>query len=188
MTGLVDPGLHVWQGDIDSLARPGPALFLDRDGTLMLDTGYPRYPDEVSILTPGLPTLRLALSLGLPLVVVTNQSGIARGLLTWSDYEAVSAQLRDDLSAVGVRLALMIACAWHPESQAGLAHPDPPMRKPNPGMFQLAAQRLNIDLSQSLMLGDQPSDLQAGQAAGLKAGFLVGDWDRLSAAVAAAAR
>jgi len=204
---LESPGLWV---DIAILAsaEPTPALFLDRDGTVIVDTGYPRKPADVTLLPGLLPAVRTANRLGVPVVVVSNQSGIARGLLTWDDFAQVDARMKSLLGAAGCIVDATLACAYFPSSDPALDVPDHPMRKPNPGMLQLAAERLNLDLGNSLIVGDRPTDLAAGASAGLSQGFLVGpetperlpgtmpcsrvagagDWERLAAAITACAR
>ncbi len=193
------------------LARPtelqsGPALFLDRDGTVMIDTGYPRRPDEVIVIREILPAIRAANAAGMPVVMVTNQSGIARGLLGWPNFAAVNARLVELLAAEGCTLSAVLACAYFRSSDPALDFADHPMRKPNPGMLLLAAERLAIDLGRSSIVGDRPGDIEAGARAGLSRGFLVGndpgavavsmpysrivsaaDWDGLTAAVSASA-
>lgn len=142
--------------------RGVPALFLDRDGTLIEDPGYLADPAEVRIL-PGVPAaLRRFRDAGYALVVVTNQSGIGRGLYGWDDYEAVSARLRADLEGEGITLDAELACGHAPEAGANCG-----WRKPAPGMILAAADRLDLDLSRSLMAGDKRLDIEAAAAAGL---------------------
>ena len=142
--------------------RGVPALFLDRDGTLIEDPGYLSDPAAVRVL-PGVPeALRRFRDAGHALVVVTNQSGIGRSLYGWDDYEAVSARLRDLLAAEGITLDAELACGHAPEAGAACG-----WRKPGAGMILSAAQRLDLDLSHSLLAGDKRIDIEAAVAAGL---------------------
>jgi D-glycero-D-manno-heptose 1,7-bisphosphate phosphatase len=143
-----------------SARHGGPALFLDRDGTLIEDPGYLSDPDDVRLFPGVAATLRRFAEAGHALVVVTNQSGIGRGYYGWDDYEAVAARLRDLLAAEGVVLDAEYACGHAPET-----HCD--WRKPAPGMILAASEALDLDLSRSLLAGDKSIDIAAAAAAGL---------------------
>ncbi len=131
-----------------------PAVFFDRDGTLMKEVGYCRDPAQVETpaeLAARLQYLRLA---GFRRVIVTNQSGLGRGYFTEADFRAVQAELLRQL---------------HYEIDAVEHCPDvdaSPRRKPAPGMLMDAAKSLDLDLSRSFMVGDRTSDIEAGRAAG----------------------
>ena len=137
-----------------------PALFLDRDGTLIEDPGYLSDPDDVHVFAGVPETLRRFRDAGHALVIVTNQSGIGRGLYGWDDYDAVAARLRDLLAAEGIVLDAEYACGHAPEVRCG-------WRKPAPGMILAAAERLGLDLGRSLLAGDKRLDIEAAVAAGL---------------------
>lgn len=171
---LKEAGLWVqcFAGKAETAGRP--ALFLDRDGTVNVDTGYPRTPDEISLLPEILPVIRAANAAGVPAVIVSNQSGVARGLLDWQDFAKVNARLLDLLHAEGCAIAMVLACAYHEAGLPPFDIPDHPMRKPNPGMLLLAATMLGIDLGRSIIVGDKPSDMEAGRRAGLQVGWLIG--------------
>ncbi|MGO4840849.1 D-glycero-alpha-D-manno-heptose-1,7-bisphosphate 7-phosphatase, partial [Rhizobiaceae sp. 2RAB30] len=126
-----------------------PALFLDRDGTINVDTDYPRDPDEIVLLAAILPVIRAANEANIPVVIVSNQSGIARGLLDWTDFAAVNARLLDLLAGQGCAIAMVLACAYHESGRPPLGVADHPMRKPNPGMLLRAAACLGLDLVRS---------------------------------------
>jgi D-glycero-D-manno-heptose 1,7-bisphosphate phosphatase len=146
----------------ESPVRGCPGLFLDRDGTLIEDSGYIADPDEVRPL-PGVgAVLGRFRAAGYALVVVTNQSGIGRGLYSWTDYDAVAARIEVLFGAQGVVFDAVLACGHSPET-------DPPCewRKPAPGMIREAAKLLSLDLSRSLLVGDKLADLEAAAAAGL---------------------
>ena len=101
---------------------------------------------------------------GIPVVVASNQSGIARGYFGWPEFHRVQAEMTRRLESAGARVDLTLACPHYPE------HPD---RKPGPGMFRKAAEIAGIDLRRSWVIGDKSSDLEAGRAAGLAGGILV---------------
>ena len=143
--------------------RGVPALFVDRDGTVIEDPGYIADPDKVSLIPGATTTLRRFRDAGHALILVTNQSGIGRGLYRWSDYEAVAARFRDLLAAEGIEFDAELACAHTPEEGALCG-----WRKPGPGMIREAADRLALDLRRSVVAGDKLSDLEAGAAAGVR--------------------
>ena len=135
-------------------------VFLDRDGTLMVDPGYPSRPEQVQLLAgvkEGLLSLRSA---GFKLVIVTNQSGIGRGFFTETDFLAVQARL-ETLLGEGLITATYF-CPDHPERASD-------RRKPAAGMLLEAAQDLDVSLGHSFMIGDKESDMEAGLNAGVKA-------------------
>jgi D-glycero-D-manno-heptose 1,7-bisphosphate phosphatase len=140
--------------------RNCPGLFLDRDGTLMEDPGYVSHPDQVRLIPGIAATLKRFREAGYALVIVTNQSGIGRGLYTWDDYDAVAARLEELLAAEGVAFDAVLACGHAPDEGCG-------WRKPAPGMIREAATLLALDLGRSLLVGDKLSDLEAAAAAGL---------------------
>jgi D-glycero-D-manno-heptose 1,7-bisphosphate phosphatase len=140
--------------------RNCPGLFLDRDGTLMDDPGYVSHPDQVRLIPGIAATLKRFREAGYALVIVTNQSGIGRGLYTWDDYDAVAACLVELLAAEGVSFDAVLACGHAPDEGCD-------WRKPAPGMIREAATLLALDLGRSLLVGDKLSDMEAAAAAGL---------------------
>lgn len=150
-----------------------PALFVDRDGTLIQEVDFLHEPERVSLI-PGAPAaLAAAHAAGWLVVIVTNQSGIGRGLFGWREFAAVQKALMRALEAEGAAVDMVVACAHHPQGIGRFAHPEHPARKPRAGMLLSAAERLPVDLSRSVIVGDRATDLAAGRAAGLAAGFLV---------------
>lgn len=170
---MTEPGL--WVERIGGRVFPArsPALFLDRDGTINVDTDYPSDPAEIELRPQMLPAIAAANRAGIPVVMVTNQSGIARGYFGWSAFAAVNGRVLDLLRGQGVSVDMVLACAYHEAGVGPLAVADHPMRKPNPGMLIEAGRRLDLDLQLSLMVGDKLADTQAGQRAGLAQGWLV---------------
>jgi histidinol-phosphate phosphatase family protein len=134
-----------------------PAAFLDRDGTLMLDVNYIADPAEVVLVPGAASAVRRLNGAGIITVVVTNQSGIALGLLTEADYEAVRLQLEQLLHAEGARLDASFHCPHHPDV-SGLCD----CRKPGLGLYRRAAAELGLDLARSLYVGDRYRDIQPG--------------------------
>ena len=154
------------------------AVFLDRDGTLIHDPGYLSDPDGVRLLPGVVDGLRALASRGFVLVVVTNQSGIARGRYTVVDYERVADRLDEALEAEGVELAASYFCPYHPDGVVppfDVEHED---RKPNPGMWRRAAQDLDIDLAASWSIGDGERDIVAGKRAGSRGILLAAGRDK----------
>lgn len=141
------------------------AVFLDRDGTLIEDRDYLRDPAGVRVFPGVARALNRLRNAGHLLVVVTNQSGIARGLMTEADYQSVTDELIRRLAEDGARLDAFYHCPAVDD-----VHPD---RKPNPGMYLRAAEELSIDLGASWVVGDSLRDVIAGQRAGCENGILV---------------
>ena len=132
---LAEPGLWVeLRAERPERFAGRPALFLDRDGTLNVDTGYPKHPDDIVLVEEMVPVVRAATEADVPVVVVTNQSGIARGLLDWRDFAATSGRLAELLAARGCRIDLVIAQSRHgPARHAPVeARPDPFDRRRRP--------------------------------------------------------
>lgn len=147
--------------------RPtAPALFLDRDGTLIELVPYLHCASDVAPVPGAFESLAQAAGAGLSVVIVTNQSGIGRGLYGWDAFAEVQARVMALADAAGGRIDAVYACPALPGSSA-------PCRKPEPGMLHAAAADLAIDLGASWIVGDSASDLEAGRRAGLARGWLV---------------
>src|SRR5262249_6835649 len=131
--------------------RMKPAMFLDRDGTVIVDCGYPRDPAEVRLLPGAANALRVLQERGFLFVIVSNQSGIARGLVTPAEAAAVHARTEEILAGQGIRLTDAYYCPHAPEERC-------PCRKPSPHSLQVAAAKHGIDLARSFMIGDRPTD------------------------------
>jgi len=142
------------------------AVFLDRDGTLNVDKEYLSDPAKLELIPGAGPALRRLMDAGFLLFIVTNQSGIGRGLYTLADMAAVNLRLRLELAKDGVRFEKIYAA---PE------HPDQPSRgrKPSPQFLFDARDESGVDLSQSYMIGDKLIDVQCGWNAGVKKSILV---------------
>ena len=151
------------------------ALFLDRDGVVIEDTGFPHLPEHLVFCAGAVEALRAATTLGFALVIVTNQSGIARGLFSLPQYEAFARYLADQLARHGVPLAAQYFCPHLPDAAIAQWRRSCGCRKPAPDMFLRAAEELRIDLNQSSLVGDRWSDIGAASAAGLASYYLVGN-------------
>lgn len=135
-----------------------PAVFVDRDGTLMEDVPYLRDPAAIQLYPGVIDALKSLRKSGFSLVMITNQSGIGRGWIQWSEYEAVQRRLMELLRPVTM--------------EAVYVCPDPPeipssRRKPAPGMVLEAAHELQLDLDKSWFIGDKSSDIACAVAAGV---------------------
>lgn len=148
------------------------ALFLDRDGTLVEPRHYPSRPEDL-ILSPAIgPLLRTFQSAGWALVVVTNQSGIARGFFSADDLERMHLRLRELLAVWGVRLTGIEYCPHHVEGVIPQFAVPCGCRKPQPGMLLRAAAAHGIDVRRSWMIGDILDDVQAGNLAGCRSALV----------------
>lgn len=150
-----------------------PALFLDRDGVINQEVGYLHRPEDVRWVDGIFALARQARGLGLRLVVVTNQSGIARGLYSTAEFHALMSWMRAEFAAEGAALDAVYHCPYHPTHGLGEWRREHEDRKPGPGMLLRAARDLDLDLARSLLVGDRCSDIAAANAAGLPQAFLL---------------
>lgn len=161
----------------DAQPQARPALFLDRDGVLNEDHGYVHRWADFRWIDGAREAVAAFNAAGWLVFVVTNQSGIGRGYYTEADMTALHARMAEDLAAAGARLDAVYWCPHHPEaSVAAYRHPDPPDRKPNPGMILRAMAEFAVDRDRSLMVGDKDADMEAARRAGVR-GRLFGGGD-----------
>ncbi|VBB69560.1 D-glycero-D-manno-heptose 1,7-bisphosphate phosphatase [invertebrate metagenome] len=136
-------------------------MFLDRDGTLNVDTHYLSHPDQLTLL-PGVASgLRQLQAMKFGLIVLTNQSGVARGFFDESQVAAIHARLRAMLMAEGVRLDGFYICPHGPDDNCAC-------RKPRPGLLQQVRCHHSFDSRQAYMIGDKEADIGMGQVAGMR--------------------
>ncbi len=144
------------------------AVFVDRDGVLIRDVHHLSSASQIEIL-PGVPeSLRRLRDAGWAVVVVTNQSAVARGLVTEDGLRQIHRALEAQLESRGAALDAIYYCPHHPEGAAAAYRVECDCRKPRPGLLLRAAADLGIDLGASLMVGDAASDVEAGRRAGCR--------------------
>lgn len=144
------------------------AVFLDRDGTLVHPRSYPRRPQELRLYAGIGAELRTLQQAGFLLIVVTNQSGIARGLLSEADLERMHAHLIRRLRQQAVRLDAIYHCPHHPEGTLSELSVVCECRKPAPGLVLRAAVDLDLALERSWLVGDSMTDIEAGRGGGCR--------------------
>lgn len=150
------------------------AAFLDRDGVINLDRGYVFRREDFEFVPGVLDGARRLHEMGFLLVVISNQSGIGRGLYREADFESLTEWMRGEFRDAGAPLAGVYHCPHHPTEAIGQYRHACDCRKPAPGMLLAAARDLDVDLSTSAMFGDKTSDLEAARAAGVPLRILLG--------------
>lgn len=159
--------------------RRRPAVFLDRDGVLNVDTGYPHLPADITWIPGAKEAVKRFNDLGFYAFVVTNQAGIARGYYPEEDVAALHAWMGEELRAIGASIDDWRYCPFHPEGTVARYMGAHPWRKPEPGMILDLLAHWPVDAQASLLIGDKVSDLQAATAAGI-AGHLFTGGDLLA--------
>jgi D,D-heptose 1,7-bisphosphate phosphatase len=134
------------------------ALFLDRDGIINEDTEYPHKPEHITFKKGIFEFCKKAIDKGFILVVVSNQAGVAKGYYTEDDVVLLHKWMEDKFREQGISIAKFYYCPYHIEGTVEKYRKDSPLRKPRPGMILQASKDLGIDLEQSVMIGDKPSD------------------------------
>jgi len=161
---------------------PRPAVFIDRDGTLTDEVGYVNHPKRLRMLPRSAEAIRRLNKAGIAAVVVTNQTGIARGYFSAEVLAAVNASLVAQLKEEGGHLDGVYVCPHHPTEGAPPYRMVCDCRKPKPGLLLRAASELGLDLGRSALVGDKPSDLAAAGAVGARSilvltGYGLGEWE-----------
>lgn len=149
------------------------AIFLDRDGVVNVDNGYVSVVDDFEFIDGVIEALQTLKAKGYLIVLITNQSGIARGYFTEEQFHTLTEWMDWSLADRGVDLDGIYYCPHHSEHGLGKYKVDCECRKPKAGMINDAVEELGIDLGQSILVGDKVSDLQAGIAAGITDNYLV---------------
>jgi D-glycero-D-manno-heptose 1,7-bisphosphate phosphatase len=148
-----------------------PAIFFDRDGVLNHDTGYVYDADTLTWIDGAREAVKAANDAGYFTFVITNQSGVARGIYREADIYAFHARMVEDLSRFGARIDAFEYCPYHPEAVVEKYRRLSRRRKPAPGMIEDLLTRFPIDKSRSLLIGDKKTDIEAARAAGIR-GYL----------------
>lgn len=151
------------------------AVFLDRDGVLNEDLGYVHRPADLRWIDGAREAVARINRAGLLAIVVTNQSGVARGFYSEEDVRAFHAHMAAELATVGARVDAFYYCPYHEDGVVPryvvADHPD---RKPNPGMLLRAIADFGVDPARSLVIGDRASDLEAARRAGVRGALFAG--------------
>lgn len=156
------------------------AVFLDRDGVINIDHGYIFKPEHFDFIDGVFDACRHLQNLGYLLIVVTNQSGIARGYYSEQDFAVLTSWMKQQFAAHGVKIDGVYYCPHHLEKGQVPYNIDCDCRKPNPGMLTQAIREFGIDPAVSLMVGDKAADMQAAAAAGIGRKILVQSGQALS--------
>ncbi|HEX3046237.1 MAG TPA: HAD family hydrolase [Bacillota bacterium] len=151
------------------------ALFLDRDGVINVEENYLYKIADFKFKDGIFEVLRHFQSLKFLLVIITNQSGIARGYYTEKDFWTLTEWMVGQFLAQGIVITKVYFSPYHPEYGLGKYKKDSNCRKPNPGMILQAQRELNLDLTASILVGDQETDIEAGINSGIKRNILVNE-------------
>ena len=163
------------QGGLKLSARsspPRPGILLDRDGTIIVDHGYVGSVDRVEFIEGSPQAIARFNRAGIPVAVVTNQAGVARGLYGLDDVARVHQYIAERLAEHGAHIDLFLYCPYHPEGVVEAFARSSEDRKPRPGMARAAESALNLNLSVSWVVGDRPEDIGLAEAVGASAIYL----------------
>ena len=163
---------------------PRPAAFLDRDGVLNVDTGYPHRADDLVLTATAAAAVRRLNQAGYWVLVLTNQSGVARGLFDLAAVDSFHDALQSRLGEAGARVDAFYVAPYHPDGTVAPFNVDHEDRKPGAGMFHRARRDFPILMPRSFMVGDKPSDMEAARRAGVRGVLVPADRCDLDAAVA----
>jgi histidinol-phosphate phosphatase family protein len=173
-----------------SCSRPG--VLLDRDGTIIVDHGYVGSVERVDFIEGAAEAIATFNRASIPVAVVTNQAGVARGLYGIDDVAEVHRYIAEYLAGHGAHIDLFLYCPYHPEGVVEAFARTSEDRKPRPGLAKAAEAALNLDLSASWIVGDRPEDIGLAEAVGASAIYVGADgcqrpgvWSFPSLAVAA---
>jgi D-glycero-D-manno-heptose 1,7-bisphosphate phosphatase len=142
------------------------AVFIDRDGTINVDVDFLSSPDQLQLIPRSAEAIKVLNDLGIPVIVITNQSGIARGLYSEADLHRVHSAMDEMLKHYGATISAYYYCPHHPTDGITPYVKDCACRKPKPGMLLRAKKKFGFDLKRSFIVGDKCVDVQAGKAVG----------------------
>ena len=163
---------HSGQVPMTSTSSPRPGILLDRDGTIIVDHGYVGSVDCVEFIEGAPEAIAKFNSANIPVAVVTNQAGVARGFYGIDDVAQVHRYIVERLADYGARIDLFLFSPYHPEGVVEAFARMSEDRKPRPGMAKAAAAALNLDLGASWVVGDRPEDVGLAEAIGASAVYL----------------
>ena len=149
------------------------AVFLDRDGTINVDKGFVYRIEDFEFMSGAIEAIRLLNENNFKVVVVSNQSGIARGYYTEEDLQRLHRFINEELAKYGAQIDRFYYCPHHPEAKIERYRLDCDCRKPKPGLLKRAIEDLSIDINRSYLIGDSQSDIEAGKAIGCRTILIV---------------
>jgi histidinol-phosphate phosphatase family protein len=152
--------------------RPRPGVLLDRDGTIIVDHGYVGSVDRVEFIAGSAAAIAAFNRAGIPVAVVTNQAGVARGMYGLDDVFLVHDFIAERLADQGAHVDMFVFCPYHPDGVVEAFARASEDRKPRPGMARAAAATLNLDLTASWVVGDRPEDIGLAEAIGAEAVYV----------------
>lgn len=158
--------------------KPSQAIFIDRDGTLNEDIGYVSAPEELILFPWAAQAVRLINRAGLKAIVITNQSGIARGMYTEETLNDIHSTMLELLSRQDARIDAIYYCPHHPEAGSARYRLNCDCRKPKTGMLETAAREHRIDLADSFVIGDKASDIELARNAGARSALVLTGYGR----------
>ncbi len=150
------------------------AVFLDRDGVITEDTGYPHEIDKIRFLARASEAIKVLNDNGFKVIVVTNQAGVARGYFTEETVKEINKYVQESLVKRGARIDRIYYCPHHIDGTVAKYRKECQYRKPNPGMIEQAVREFNIDLEASFIIGDSITDIETGYRAGCRSILLSG--------------
>lgn len=151
----------------DSSSGKYRALFLDRDGVINIDRGYVHHANNFEFIDGIFEISRKAHAADYKIIVITNQSGIARGYYSVQQFQQLTSWMCNQFLNEGVPIEKVYFSPFHPTAGIGVYKKDDASRKPRPGMIYQAQKEINLNLENSILIGDKASDIQAGVAAGV---------------------
>ena len=173
-------GIGLWSEVLflDKQLLGQPALFLDRDGTIVEEKEYLHEPKKVKLRANIVSLIKSCNLINIPVIEITNQSGIGKGYYDWNSFIKTEKQIRKILLSGEAKINMLCACAYHHAAKDKYKVADHSWRKPNPGMLLEAQKIFKIDMSKSWIIGDSFSDIQAGIKAGIKGGIYLNAEDK----------
>ncbi len=148
------------------------ALFLDRDGVININHGYVHTPEKFEFINGIFELVRLAVKFHYLVIVITNQAGIGRGYYSEDQFHLLTKWMCDQFLLHGAKIESVYYCPFHPEHGVGIYKNESYDRKPSPGMILKAAREYDLNLFDSVLVGDNETDIQAGQVAGVGCNIL----------------